>query len=302
MHQGRRATRGNRIRVRNGNSSISSAWPPEDPDDPESSVAHLRGVDHDWIMQDLYTCRYTHTLHMLHTMRTYWNRPTPTGIDCAAPNRVGQRTVHTLQGVRDQLTIPSRIGRHMREKGAAVGPDTFLAQTLISAVRLSGTTDGWEGAKRRVGCRRYMSEVPCGACSSGTCLRYISVLRGKAQGLARVCIRVGCINQAFSSVRPFDCYSPSARSILRTTGRTLIVALSRAHAATSSGKHRMPGHRMQAPGHALPHTGWGRGRILPLRIRATVNLASAVGPSSSHLQHFQTEKGPQTIQLPTSHD
>lgn len=42
----------------------------------------------------------------------------------------------------------------MREKGAVVGPDTFLARTLIFAVRLSATTGGWEGARRKVGCRK----------------------------------------------------------------------------------------------------------------------------------------------------
>lgn len=42
----------------------------------------------------------------------------------------------------------------MREKGAVVGLDTFLARTLIFAVRLSATTGGWEGARRKVGCRK----------------------------------------------------------------------------------------------------------------------------------------------------
>lgn len=219
VHQGRRAARGNRIRVRHGNSNISSAWPPEDPDDPESSVAHLRGVDRDWIMQDLYTCRYTHTLHMLHTMRTYCNRPTPTDIHrLCSPQQGGaayRAYLGTLQGVRDQLTIPSRIGRHMREKGAVVGPDTFLAQTLISAVRLSGTTDGWEGAKRRVGCRRYMSEVPCGACSSGTCSWYIPAFWREGPGVcAYVCMSglhqsgiLLCSPHSTAALHPHKAYS-----------------------------------------------------------------------------------------------
>lgn len=43
----------------------------------------------------------------------------------------------------------------MREKGAVVGSDTFLARTLISAVRLSGRVDRWEGASCKVGCMRY---------------------------------------------------------------------------------------------------------------------------------------------------
>lgn len=95
-------------------------------------------------------CRYRHTLHTLHTHMSGYSLHRLCSLQPG-----GARYSTCVQAVRDQLTIPSRIGRHMREKGAVVGSDTFLARTLISAVRLSGRVDRWEGARSKVGCRRY---------------------------------------------------------------------------------------------------------------------------------------------------
>lgn len=114
---------------------------------------------------------------------------------------------------------------------------------------------------------------------------------------------VGCINQnlIIGSSIPLLC-SPHAQSIVRTSN----AHISHTHApANTSGQPTAACQDIGCKHLASPlHIGWGRVRILPLRIRATVqrNLASAVGPSPSHLQQFQTEKGPQTIEMPTSHD
>lgn len=71
-----------------------------------------------------------------------------------------------------------------------MGPDTSLAQTLISAVRLSGNVGRREGAKCRVGCTRYMP-------------RYSVVRSGKQQYLLlEVQARQGCINH-FQQVHQF---------------------------------------------------------------------------------------------------
>lgn len=98
-------------------------------------------------------CTYNRDGHSLH--RLY------------SPPTVGANVLQ-IQTVHDQLTIPSKIDRHMREKGAVVGPDTFLAQTLnfcCAAVGLdrqvgSGKAGDaeWEGGRRRVGCRSYMQK------------------------------------------------------------------------------------------------------------------------------------------------
>lgn len=44
-----------------------------------------------------------------------------------------------------------------------MGPDTSLAQTLISAVRLSGNVGRWEGAKVQSGLHKVRAEVLRGA-------------------------------------------------------------------------------------------------------------------------------------------
>lgn len=79
--------------------------------------------------------------------------------------------------------------------------------------------------------------------------------------------------------------------------------LSHAHKLTHSRQHqRQPPHVTTsdagtwAPSFIMAGD---RGRILPLRIRTTANLASAVDPSSSHLQQFQT--GKRTTDDPIAH-
>lgn len=123
-------------------------------------------------------------------------------IGCAAPNSGGPMYCRYKRYlVRDQLIIPSKIGRHMREKGAVVGPDTFLAQTLNFAVRLSGTTDRWEVGRRETqsGLQEVHTEVLCGACSSRYLLQYAHVA-GQAQAnkerAKSRAVWLGCINHS----------------------------------------------------------------------------------------------------------
>lgn len=125
------------------NSNSNRASPPEDPEDPESSVAHLHGADHDWFLlyvgtHILFACTYTQGVHAVVNLHR-----------SDSPGRCATMYRKDKLYMCDQLTIPSKIGRHVREKGAVVGPDTFLARTLIFAVRLSAWTDRWEGAGRR---------------------------------------------------------------------------------------------------------------------------------------------------------
>lgn len=166
-----------------------------------------------------------------------------------------------------------------------------------------------------MGCRRYMREVlRCAYCQRYRLRSSVYICPG-SEGQARYLGRgpraaepwctwrryvwVGCINHnLIGSLFPL---------LLLPTRTKHTPDIQRAHLshARASQHQRQPAacQDIGCKHLASPlHIGWGRGRILPLRIRATVNLASAVGPSSSHLQQFQTEKGPQTIQMPTSHD
>lgn len=179
----------------------------------------------------------------------------------------------------------------MREKGAVVGPDTFLARTLFLAVRLSGKIDRWEGAKwfglGAVGCGMWVGAVGKGGLGRGIHSAKQPSGTGPREGQEQS-RWLGCINQLIQFVNhvlhPHKAYSVYTHSDTRTSPSTY----STHHVRTSDA----------SPG-TVPHIGWGRGRILPLRIHATVNLASAVGPSSSHLQQFQTAK--RTIDDPIAH-
>lgn len=184
-------------------------------------------------------------------------------------------------------------------------PDISLAQTLISAVRLSGKVDRWECPNVQSGPQGVHAEVSCSVvrhgASNGTCSRYkIGAVgrgpRAEPYGWAALITLIGPLVPWLRS--------PLAQSIV-LGGQPL---LSHTHAHTKPTPTATTACLDIGCKHlgTLLHIGWGRGRILPLRIRTTVNLASAVGPSSSHLQQFQTEKrttdDPQTIPLPTSHD
>lgn len=105
-------------------------------------MAHLHGADHDWILLYVGThilfayiaCTYTQGVHAVVNLHR-----------SDSPRRCGTMYHTDKLYMCDQLTIPSKIGRHMREKGAVVGPDTFLARTLIfyrTAIGLDGQVGG----------------------------------------------------------------------------------------------------------------------------------------------------------------
>lgn len=187
-----------------------------------------------------------------------------------------------------------------------MGPDISLARTLISAVRLSGKVGGWaagKGAKARkwaaggtcrgtAQCGAYckLASVPGESARLG---RNMSGGRQKGGGARSRAVPLGCMNQLLIG-------SPIPSHAL------LSHAQAHTHTHSRSRQHqRQPPHvtTSDASTWAFSFIWAGcRGRILSLRIRTTANLASAVDPSSSHLQQFQTGKGPQTIPLPTSHD
>lgn len=173
-------------------------------------------------------------------------------------------------GTVPNLTTPSRSGRHMREKGALVGPDTFLARTLFLPCGCRAKQTGGKARDGKVGCVGCLAVgcIGCGLVGLWAC-GWVWWAMGKGQRERQQSRLVG-LHQSTHSINQYSIYvhppiHPYINSGSTRTKHTPCTTCAHAHAhanTSTNPNHLMSGLRTSdaSPGNSLILVGAGQGQ------------------------------------------